>query len=51
MSAPVQHSRHGGMPRRKGGVPQPLSTTAYGTKRNCRGARIFPELGVDRLQH
>jgi len=22
-----------------------------GTKRNCRGARIFPELGVDRLQH
>jgi hypothetical protein len=32
MSAPVQHSRHGGMPRRKVGVPQPLSTTAYGTK-------------------
>ena len=31
MSAPVQHSRHGGMPRRKVGVPQPLSTTAYGT--------------------
>ena len=26
-------------------------TSACGTKRNCRGARIFPELGVDRLQH
>jgi hypothetical protein len=25
--------------------------SGIGTKRNCRGARIFPELGVDRLQH
>ena len=31
MFAPVQHSRHGGMPPRRVGVPQPLSTTAYGT--------------------
>jgi hypothetical protein len=31
---------------------QPHSTTtAAGTKRNCRNARVFPKLGLDRLCH
>jgi hypothetical protein len=27
------------------------ASSGYGTKRKCRNARVFPELGVDRLCH